>query len=389
MKNNYLDIDTEIKNMLNEDIEVPDIVNEKSMEAYSMLRDIHAKEKSKKRKLKYIGASAAASILLLCSIGIYNPSLASGVPILENIFKDLNEKFIINKRYIDNSQPIKLVSNNNGIKIGINEAIFDGMNLYLTMEIKSETDSPLPRIDDYIWEDGSYQYVMYDESIKLDFDGKMNNSSGIIGYFKDDNTFVGVSHFELDTNKELPKSLNIDLKIGSIGEVTMDPKDFMDGSWEFNFNVNSDDSTKTYTPNLSKGEYKINELRVSPYGLILDYSMPCEFLDIKDGLINMTVQDDKGNELIGVQYEQTNLEYYDFKSSSDIINEKVASNIYVRDNIDLKNAEYLIVKFKDGKYEIVDDTITVSEDGNTIEGPSYKGIEVPETEDIEFKIKLK
>ena len=66
-KNNGFDIDNKIKAIFNEEIEVPDIVNVKSKEAYDMLREIHNDklQKNKMRSLKVVASVALISTLTI------------------------------------------------------------------------------------------------------------------------------------------------------------------------------------------------------------------------------------------------------------------------------------------------------------------------------------
>ena len=66
-KNNGIDIDNKIKAIFNEEIEVPDIVNVKSKEAYDMLREIHNDklQKNKMRSLKVVASVALISTLTI------------------------------------------------------------------------------------------------------------------------------------------------------------------------------------------------------------------------------------------------------------------------------------------------------------------------------------
>ena len=96
------------------------------------------KTKSKLRK----NISVAASICLigrgLFVASVINPSLASGIPVIENIFEDLNETFCLNTSYSTYAQGIGQTQTKNGVTVSIEEAVSDGHNLYLTYKIKSQ-----------------------------------------------------------------------------------------------------------------------------------------------------------------------------------------------------------------------------------------------------------
>ncbi len=62
------------------------------------------KAKSKFKKNIAVASSACIVGLGLIGAGIINPSLANGIPVIENIFEDLNETFGLDKTHTKYAQ---------------------------------------------------------------------------------------------------------------------------------------------------------------------------------------------------------------------------------------------------------------------------------------------
>ncbi len=99
--------------------------------------------------------------------GIINPSLANKIPVIENIFEDLNETFgfdTVDSRY---AQGIGQTQTKNGVTVSIEEAVSDGHNLYLTYKIKSE--EKLPRYDEYRpYGRNSGEFAIYSDTVSIE-----------------------------------------------------------------------------------------------------------------------------------------------------------------------------------------------------------------------------
>lgn len=219
--------------------------------------------------------------------GVVNPSLADSIPVIKNIFEEFNYK--LNLGYIDYNdiQQVGASITSNGTTITIEEAISDGSNIFLTYSISS--DKKLPR--DIVPKE--HQPKDYDENkgdIQLYGDVKsrtkglsIHKSNHANGYYKDDYNFVGMTTYEIYTkNLEVPKSINFEINIDSLGSVMTEYDDMLNGNWKFNLNIDTMSSIQTIDVNQSKYGFKLNNISISPYSIVVDLEFPDSFIATKE-----------------------------------------------------------------------------------------------------------
>ena len=101
--------DMELKEALQNDIEIPDIVNNRMEDMYEKIRsgEVHMKRigggGSRKRMNRGLGIAAAAACLVIVLSGVFyaNPALEIDIPILGDVFGRLQ------KMHVRNPYPVK------------------------------------------------------------------------------------------------------------------------------------------------------------------------------------------------------------------------------------------------------------------------------------------
>ena len=87
---------------------------------------------------------AAASILVGVSVamlGIGFPTYAGGLPIVGDIFRFLdNGRTGLYENYKEFSTELNMTRESNGVKVTINDAVFDGRTITITYSIESDKD---------------------------------------------------------------------------------------------------------------------------------------------------------------------------------------------------------------------------------------------------------
>lgn len=127
---------------------------------------------------------AVAMVLGLSAtmIGVAFPAYAGNIPIIGDVFRFLdNEKTGVFDNYKEFSTEINLTQESNGIKMTINDAVFDGNTISVTYSIESEKD-----LDE--------DFIMLRASMP-DIKG-VNSMIGSFDFSKvDDFHYVGLSQF--------------------------------------------------------------------------------------------------------------------------------------------------------------------------------------------------
>ncbi|MGL5329995.1 MAG: DUF4179 domain-containing protein [Peptostreptococcaceae bacterium] len=245
------------------------------------------KTKSKFNKSVAVAASICAVGVGLFGAGIINPSIADSIPIVKDIFEELNCK--LNLGYIDYNdiQQVGASITSNGTTITIEEAISDGSNIFITYSIKSNKKIPRDIIpeeyqsDDY--DENKGDLMLYGNVRSRTKDLYVNQSLNVDGYFKDDYNFIGMEMYEIRTkDSEIPEFVNFEINIESIGSVMTEYEDMLKGDWTFNLNIDTKSSIKTIDINQSKDGFKLNNISISPYSIVANIEFPKSFIATKE-----------------------------------------------------------------------------------------------------------
>lgn len=267
-----------------EEMEVSEL--EKARVKSSLKKSIIQKEKRKSWKLKLVAAAMVCS-LSVSAIGLAFPTYASNIPIIGDVFKFLDEETY--GHYKEFSTEMNLNAESKGIKMTINEAIFDGntVTVTYTIESKKALASNIAMLNHPPNIQGARGMVSNDVISKVD-----------------DKHYVGVSRFtpfELDLKEGEP--INIDWKINHL--ILEEDGADIKGKWKFNFSLQATDSTVQLSDKFSEEEgvrVAIEEIMVTPMSFILQYDQIVS-KQTEEKWTNIDVQlevkDDLGNVYVG------------------------------------------------------------------------------------------
>lgn len=189
-------------------------------------------KKNKPGHKKAIIAAGLFFAMIGCTgvIGIANPTYATDIPIVGNIFRFLdNDRTGVYDKYKENANEINVTKESNGNSITIKDAIFDGRTLTYTYEIKSNEDlGENPTL-------GSGG-----PSIEIeDYNGEISGSSRTQRAYK--NTYVCKDTYTIDEQR---KQINFQLKIKSVKAMNGEESKQIKGKWKFRISLPALQSTK-------------------------------------------------------------------------------------------------------------------------------------------------
>lgn len=295
-----------------------DALSPKISEEDIMIKRHYALNKKKKHKGLKIGAAAAAAVVLTISgIGVFNPALAAQIPIIGYTFQnmqdevlysgDYSEKAVILEESSDDTKTYSAESE--GVEITASEVYCDGYSIFLAMDIKMNDRDLTNVTQHYIGED-EMSYGFYTQGVYTLNGGDeqyfpFNIDGNIIG----NDTFAGMVKIDLNDKISGAQDLKINLtavgfddktKLDQLGD-SIDPTDWTEGNWNFDIPVAVDTSDVKVIRIDKKAEgsdLKLNEVVVSPYQVVVNMDVPMvenENIDeaveqvMKDG--NLTEED--------------------------------------------------------------------------------------------------
>lgn len=240
--------------------------------------------KKKKRMGWKLNVAAAAVVIGLSSatVGIAFPAYAGNIPIIGDIFRFLdNGKTGMYDDYKEYSTEMNLVEESNGIKITINDAIFDGETVAITYSIESDRD---------LGED----LTSFDTpSIK--------GATGATGssYITqiDEHHYIGLD--KITPSGFMSETAHIKWKLDSI--LRTDTGEKIKGNWKFAFSLPATDSQVQLTnQSIEQNGVTLNieKIAFTPMSFIVHYNqMANQQVQDKwhEAYIELEIKDDLGN----------------------------------------------------------------------------------------------
>lgn len=250
-----------------------------------------ARQKWKKRSI----AAAAVFCLAIGSsaaICITNPAFASSLPIIGDIYRFLDNNSGNYDLYQQNSDHLSLIKENNGITITIEDALFDGINIFYTYSIVTDKDF------------GKDVFIVGSPSIK-GYTGGLGGGSQIEKV--SDFHYVGFDSWTL--NEEMD-SVDLKIQFDTLYYVLEnDSSETVEGNWQYKFRLDAVPG-ETRTLNLSTDKENIgitiDSITNTPMSFILNYSIsyPESLYDEQAGIVlpdvTLLVTDDLGNEYVTI-----------------------------------------------------------------------------------------
>lgn len=315
--------DMELKEALQNDIEIPDIVNNRMEDMYEKIRsgEVHMKRigggGSRKRMNRGLGIAAAAACLVIVLSGVFyaNPALAKDIPILGDVFGRL-QKMHERNPYPDkdktaysniekHSKPVVTepeeeitnVAEDQGITISVTDAYCDGLDLYFTLSIRTE-DAELNTAD-------RLDLLTYEEGDPVSFwswvtvDGKeAYTTTTLTGNKSEDGVFVSLMRIPVSylDGGEFTEDTVVEINADAIGahrsgeeqDSTLENFDKVDfsrlgfktvkGSWDLKFKATMDTSqNREAEPNAENNGFIVKKVIQTPSNMHIEYYLPEEY----------------------------------------------------------------------------------------------------------------
>lgn len=221
-----------------------------------------------KKRTKKISTIIAAGLTCFIILGVTKPTIASVIPPLEKVFKQLQDRLINGGKGVDYATVNESIKNS-GVEVTLTDVIFDGRYLYASYIVKSDTPFKTEEIEI------DERQLLYEHDEKLSFTDEKPDSSGVAGLegmFIDDNTFKGVEKYDLSLLKApIPDSFEFEILINLFRCFPMVGDDRAElmrvGDWGVKANVNIEENlSKNIEINSTNNEgIGIGEVILTPF----------------------------------------------------------------------------------------------------------------------------
>ncbi|OWW09303.1 anti-sigma factor [Bacillus sp. MB353a] len=291
------DIDIDEKEL--EEIEASEIEKEK------VKRNVKQSIRAKKKMKSWKKGVAAASILVglsVATLGIGFPTYAGGLPIVGDILRFLdngrtglyeNSKNDAGKimephyNYKQYTTVLNMTKESKGIKIMINDAIFDGKTVSINYSIESNRDlGENPSTLDFLTIKGA---------------GTQSGSNKITKVA--DRKYTGLIKTSSDLVGSKETIVNVEWNVQSIA--ILETEEEIEGDWNFNINLKRIENKETLIGgSTEKDGVKVNmeRMEITPISFILYYNQEVsqKIRGVWDGVdVDLEVRDDLGNQYYG------------------------------------------------------------------------------------------
>lgn len=179
----------------------------------------------RKKKPGWILKTAVAAALLFgtgATMVTAFPTIASQIPILQNIVSYFEEDELIFNHFSDVAQPLNMTQTSNGSTVTLEEAVYDGTSVTISFALKTDTDlgtTPLP--SEIIKASGSKGYGASIDMQKIN-----------------DTTYAGLITMAPDFRNSPPKSLSLSWEPVAFSDPMIPGKEIT-GDWSFKFKLRS------------------------------------------------------------------------------------------------------------------------------------------------------
>ncbi|VYU50108.1 DUF4179 domain-containing protein [Clostridium tertium] len=227
-----------------ENIQAPERLKKNVLNTLNKLPDRKVKRKS---RLSKVSGLVAGLIICLLTFNMFMPAYAESLPVIGPTFKEINEAIGIGDKYVKGSKDVDITKKYKDTTMTINNIYYDGVELAIAYELKSESG----------FDDKPIVFPIIRSGFKgIQYDNEENN-----GEFIDDNTYVGLASYSF-TNDKLPDKAKIEFIVNDLygNWVGYYPKKL-----DFKFSIDSKDMGKeVYTINkdIKYGEesFKVKEV---------------------------------------------------------------------------------------------------------------------------------
>ncbi|MDO5135791.1 MAG: DUF4179 domain-containing protein [Eubacteriales bacterium] len=286
----------EMMENIKEDERIPEKVWDRYVHTLESLPD----KRPEAKRSRWTGKAAAAAAAILGAGGILccsNPALASRIPLLGGIFRQVEKIITYSGDYSEYAEVLSseeagesgkrnLSAEDAGIKVSASEVLYDGMSVFLTLKMDADQGNLLniPRYSTadgaeegasivYLW--GEYEVPGVAASQPL-----TEEAFYLEGKALDDHTYVGMMKMNLG-HDGLEKGV-LSLNLSAIGYddvegLYVENKDGhkWEGSWELQIPFQLDkERTKHITLDTKGKPYGTKEVTISPYQIVTVTDVP-------------------------------------------------------------------------------------------------------------------
>lgn len=296
---------------MREEIQIPDLVNDKLNESYEKIRQDEVKMKMKQTGLlknrnrfyRSLTAAAAAACTIAALSGIFymNPALAQDIPILGNVFGRLQE-VRENSEYPDkdktayeniseHSEPVQEAGNTAENEIGtmtVSDAYCDGYDMYFTLSLRVEDEElktagyvsamHLEGEDDALYELGKFTINQK----------QVWPTEATVLRKAEDGVYVGLCRINASSNRDVSfegqMTVNVDIngltayRESNLGY--METFQEIKGDWSMQFGVETDTSSnRTAEPNAQSNGIIVQKAVQTPSNMHVTCYLPAELAE--------------------------------------------------------------------------------------------------------------
>lgn len=169
-----------------------DVPNKLRRSVLKTLDELPDRKIKKKNKLKSISKVAAIIIVGILTLNTFMPAYAESLPIIGPTFKSINDAIGVGNQYIKGAKDINITKKYKDTTMTIKNIYYDGVELAIAYELKSENGFDEKPIIFPIIRSGFN---------KITYSNEENN-----GEFIDDNTYVGLASYAFTKNELSDKS---------------------------------------------------------------------------------------------------------------------------------------------------------------------------------------
>lgn len=309
-KQNELHTEKEIKRMLGQDVEIPELVVDRIEETLDTIRrdafsgwdekpdrkggkKINpAKRKTGRRKKRHIGAATAAAAVIICT------SITAVAAVIVNWNSIVVEEFGIDIELQDElveqgvAPAVNASVTDNGVTVSTEQALMDSRYIYLLLKVEAPEDIVLSD-------------SIFFEEFELTLDGQEPDFSYGAGV-TDDNPTDNISYWHIWVNNVDSKSDFHDKILGiHLENLTQDAQKadagtkLIDGQWNLDWNMVYDDAETVFDVNKELPELNmtVKSIALSPISIEVRYDWAKE-----EVLVDAT--DENGKAIISYDYAE-------------------------------------------------------------------------------------
>lgn len=268
----------EFHKLLNTDIEDMPEAPVTALEKKRMKQRLSGQSKKPAWLLK----TAVAAALLIGMAGttiIAFPSIASQIPVLQNIVSYFDEEDLVFEHFSDVAQPLDMTQTSNGSTITLEEAVYDGTSVTVSFALKTATDlGTTPNSVGMVEADGANGYGAGISMIKVD-----------------DTTYAGVITMAPDFGNNSPKTLSLTWEPVAFEDMSnMEAK--ITGDWSFSFKLRALQGDRfgiDKTITFDGGKFLMDDLSLNKLSTVLRFET--ELIDENHYVTDWQLTDNLGN----------------------------------------------------------------------------------------------